>query len=147
MPTTKATIGYLATFSTGNSASPVVYTQMAELKSVKPNLATIPVINATHLQSPNATEEKLPGLILPGTIDISGNHIGDASQLNILALAQARTVFPFKITAPINSGTQVYTIAGSGFIAKYDVGQLEPSVLQEFSATIELTGTITETVV
>jgi tail tube protein len=147
MQATKATIGYLATFQTGDTSSPVNYTQMAELKNIKPNLVTVPVINATHLQSPNATEEKLPGLILPGTIDISGNHIGDTSQLSILALSQTRTVFPFKITAPINKGTQVYTIAGNGFFSKYDVGQLEPNVLAEFSATIEITGTLTETVV
>src|SRR6266702_3718030 len=114
MPATKATIGYLATFSVGNSASPIVYTQMAEVKSIKPNLATIPVIDATHLQSPNATQEKLPGLIAPGTVDISGNFIGDTSQLSILGLAESRAVFPFKITAPVNKGTQTYTLTGSG---------------------------------
>jgi hypothetical protein len=147
MPKTKATIGYLATFFTGDASSPTTYTAMAEVKTIKPNLATIPVINATHLQSPNATEEKLPGLILPGTIDVSGNFIGDTTQLNILALATARTVFPFKITAPINSGTQVYTCVGFGFISKYDNGPLEPSVLNSFTLTIEIAGSITETVV
>jgi hypothetical protein len=147
MPATKATIGYLATFSVGDSASPIGYTPMAEVKSIKPNLATVPVINATHLQSPNATEEKLPGLIMPGTVDITGNFIGDTSQLNILTLAKARTVFPYKITAPINKGTQVYTQTGSGFISKYDNGPLEASVLNAFTMTIEIAGDITETVV
>src|SRR6266851_1901871 len=118
MPATKATIGYLATFSIGDTSSPISYTEMAELKHIKPNLTTVPVINATHLKSPNATEEKLPGLILPGTVDISGNFIGDASQLQILALSKTRTVFPFKITAPINKGAQTYTLTGSGFISK-----------------------------
>jgi hypothetical protein len=147
MPATKATIGYLGTFSIGDTASPVVYTQVAECKTIKPNLATIPVINATHLLSPNATEEKLPGLIMPGTIDISGNFIGDTSQLNILTLAKARTVFPFKMTAPVNKGTQVYTFAASGFVSKYDVGPIEPSALNAFALTIEIAGDFTETVV
>jgi hypothetical protein len=146
MPTTKATIGYLATFSTG-SGSPTSYTQMAEVKSIKPSIATIPAIDATHLLSPNATEEKLPGLIKPGTVEISGNFIGDSSQLNILALAESRDVFPFKITAPINSGTQVYTCTGTGFVSKYENGPLEPSKLNEFSLSMEITGTVTETVV
>jgi hypothetical protein len=146
MPATKATIGYLATFSVGDSASPIGYTAMAEVKSIKPNLATIPVVNATHLQSPNATEEKLPGLIMPGTIELSGNFIGDTTQLNILTLAKARTVFPFKITAPVNKGTQTYTLTGTGFISKYDNGPLEPSALNAFTMTMEIAGDLTEAV-
>lgn len=146
MPATKATIGYLATFSTGSNASPIVYTQVAELKSIKPSIATIPVIDATHLLSPNATEEKLPGLIKPGTVDITGNFTGDASQLAILGLAEARTVFPFKITAPTNSGTQTYTLTGTGFISKYEHDSLEPSKLHDFTMSMEITGAVTEVV-
>ncbi|HEV8189441.1 MAG TPA: phage tail tube protein [Pyrinomonadaceae bacterium] len=145
---TKASIGYLATFAIANPAvSPLDYVQMAEVKSIKPSIASIPSIDATHLQSPNATEEKLPGLIKPGTVEMSGNFIGDTSQLSILGMAESRSVFPFKITAPINSGTQVYTLSGEGFVSKYDTGPFEPSKLTEFTMTIELTGTVTETVV
>jgi hypothetical protein len=146
MPATKATIGYESIFYTGDAMSPVGYTAMAECKSIKPNLITVPVIDATHLLSPNATEEKLPGLIKPGTVDITGNFIGDATQLNIQTLAAARTVFPFKTTSPVNSGTQVYTITGTGFISKYDVGPFEPSKLIEFALSIEVTGSFTQDV-
>jgi len=145
MPPTKATIGYESTFSVG-SGSPTTYVQMAEVKSIKPSIATIPAIDATHLLSPNATEEKLPGLIKPGTIELMGNFTGDASQLNILTLAEARTVFPFKITGPVDSDTQVYTLTGTGFISKYDNGPFEPSKLIEFAMTMEITGTVTEAV-
>jgi len=147
MPATKANIGYLSTFSVGSPASPIVYSQMAEIKSIKSSIASIPVVDATHLQSPNATEEKLPGLISPGTVDITGNFTGDASQLTILTLAQGRTVFPFKITAPVNKGTQLYTLTGVGFISKYDVGPFEPSTLGEFTLSMEIAGAVTETVV
>jgi hypothetical protein len=146
MPATRAVIGYLATFSIGSNASPVVYTPTLEIKSITPNLATIPVIDATNLQSPNATEEKLPGLIKPGTVDIVGSFIGDTTQLAILPLAEARTVFPFKITAPVNSGTQTYTLTGTGFISKYDHDAIEPSKIQDFKMSMEITGTITEAV-
>lgn len=142
---TQATIGYQSTFAIG-SGSPTTYTQMAECKSIKPNLITVPVIDATHLLSPNATEEKLPGLIKPGTIDISGNFIGDTTQLSIATLAAARTVFPFKTTSPVNSGTQVFTISGQGFISKYDPGPFEPSKLVEFALSIEISGAFTQTV-
>lgn len=146
MPATKASIGYGAIFYTGNSASPTTYTAMAEVKSIKPAIATIPAIDATHLLSPNATEEKLPGLIKPGTFEVSGNFIGDTSQLNILTLAEARTVFPFKMTAPIDSDTQVYTCTGTAFVSKYENGPFEPSKLAEFALTLEITGTVTEAV-
>lgn len=140
MPATQAAIGYLGTFSVGDTASPITYTQVSELKMVKPNLATVPVIDATHLQSPNATEEKLPGLIKPGTIDITGNFTGDATQLAILTSMAARTVYPFKITWKTGSGLLTATITGFGFFSKYDPGSIEPSKLVEFSASIEITG-------
>lgn len=143
---TQAAIGYLATFAVG-AGSPVSFTEMLEIKSIKNSVATIPAIDATHLQSPNATEEKLPGLIKPGTVDITGNFIGDATQLNILTLAKARTVFEFKITAPVNSGTQVYTATGECFISKYENGPFEPSKVSEFMMTVEISGAVTETVV
>jgi hypothetical protein len=108
----KANTGYKATFSVGDSASPTDYTQMAELASIKPSNFSIPAIDTTHLQSPNATEEMIPGLIKPGTIALSGNFTGDTSQLNISQLAQTQSVFPWKITSPINKGTQVYTAIG-----------------------------------
>ena len=146
MASTKATIGYLSEFFIGDSSSPVNYPSMLEVKSIKQNTMSVPVIDATHLLSPDATEEKLPGLIKPGTVDISGNFIGDTTQLNILALAKARTVFPFKVTAPVNKGTQTYTATGNGFISKYDNGPFEASKLGEFAMSMEITGTITETV-
>lgn len=147
MAATQATIGYLGTFSIGNNASPVVYTAMLEIKTIKPSLYTVPAVDATHLLSPNATEEKLPGLIKPGTVSITGNFIGDTTQLNISTLAQARTVFSWKITAPVNSGTQVWTVTALGFISRYDHDSVEPSKVHDFMMDLEIAGNITETVV
>jgi hypothetical protein len=146
MPATQAVIGYESIFYVGDSSSPIGYTALAEVKSIKPALMTVPAIDATHLLSPNATEEKLPGLIKPGTNEMMGNFIGDASQLNIATLAKARTVFPWKITSPIQSGTKTYTATGNGFFSKYETGPFEPSKLVEFAATIEITGEFIETV-
>jgi hypothetical protein len=139
MAATKANIGYGAIFSIDG-------VPVAECKTVKTSLFTVPSIDATHLLSPDSTEEKIPGILKPGTAELGGNFIGDASQLNIQTLARAFTVFPFTITAPINSRTQTYTVSGNGFISKYDTGPFEISKLIEFMATIEITGTITETV-
>ncbi len=140
MAATQATIGYGTIFSING-------TPMLEVKTIKTALFTVPSIDATHLLSPDATEEKLPGIIKPGTAEIGGNFIGDATQLAIQTLARARTRFDFSIASPINSGTQTYTVSGQGFVGKYDTGPFEVSKLIEFAMTLELTGTITETVV
>jgi hypothetical protein len=143
----KANTGYKATFGIGDNASPIDYTIMAELASIKPSNFSIPAIDTTHLQSPNATEEMIPGLIKPGTIALSGNFTGDASQLNISARAQTQSIFPWQIQSPINKGTQVYTATGIGFISKYETGPFEPNKKIDFAADIQITGNITETVV
>jgi hypothetical protein len=146
MGQSKATTGYLAAFYVGDTSSPIDYTQMAELASIKPSNFSIPSIDTTHLQSPNATEEMLPGLIKPGTIALTGNFTGDASQLNISTLAQSQTVFPWKVTSKINKGTQTYTVTGYGFIAKYETGPFESNKKIDFAADVQITGNITETV-
>jgi hypothetical protein len=146
MAQSRATIGYLSTFSVGDDNSPIGYTEMLEVKSITPNFFTVPVVDATHLKSPNATSEKKPGLIMPGTIEVTGNFIGDATQLQILTLAEARTVFPFKFTEPVDDSTKVYTATGNGFISAYGHNAIQPSSLGEFRMTMEITGTITEDV-
>jgi hypothetical protein len=148
-PTTvasKATTGYQSQLLIGTVASPLSYNALAELKSFKPNLISVPDVPTTHLLSPSNTEEMIPAMIKPGTIDVSGNFIGDSSQLAITALAQAQTVFAFKATAPMQSGTKTYTLTGVGFINKYETGPFEINKGIEFSASIQMTGTYTEAV-
>lgn len=147
MAKTRATIGYLGELFIGDSSSPTNYTSMLEVISIKPALMTVPVINATHLKSPNATEEKIPGLIMPGTMEAEVHFIGDTTQLNIATLARGRTVFPYKFTAPVDNGTKVYTCIGNGFISKYEHGSIEASGIHNASLTMELAGDFTETVV
>lgn len=141
MSATKATIGYLGTFNLGSPLAPVL-----EIKHIAINGLTIPAIDATHLLSPNATKEKLPGIIDPKDIEITGNFVGDATQLAFLTNAQARTVFAWSVTAKVNSNTQTYTLSGTGFVADYGHGAIEVDKVHEFTAKIEITGTLTEAV-
>jgi hypothetical protein len=146
MSASQATTGYLAAFFTGSVASPISYTQVAELKSIKPNILTVGEVDVTHLQSPNATEEVIPGLIKTGTVEIGGNFTGDASQTALSALANARTVFAWKITAPVASGAKTYTATGMGFLTKWDTGPVENNKATEFAATLKITGAVLEAV-
>jgi hypothetical protein len=136
-----ATTGYLAQLLIG---SPL--TAVAELKSFKCNWASVPDVPTSTLLSPNNTEEMLPGMIKPGTIELSGNFTGIASQLAITPLMQAQTVFAFEIKASMQSAAKTYTGTGQGFVNKYEVGAFENNKPTEFSATIQMTGTYVEAV-
>ena len=76
----------------------------------------------------------------PGTIEISGNWLGDSSQTALSDLAQAGTVAAWKITAPVQGLTKTFTATGSGFVTKFDVGPFEKNKPQEFTATVQMTG-------
>lgn len=146
-PTTvasKATTGYLATLLIGSVASPLSYNVVSEIKTFHPHPISVPDVPTSHLLSPNNTEEMIPGMIKPGTIDIGGNFLGDASQLVITALAQAQTIFGFQIKGAVQSSGKTYTLTGTGFINKYEVGPFENNKAIEFSASIQMTGTYTE---
>ena len=142
MPTysSSANTGYLATFLTGSAASPPVYTAVAECATITVPRYTVPDINVTHLLSPNTTEELVPGLLMPGKIAITGNFIGDATQLALDTLAQGQTIFPFQITVPVQKRAKTATISGYGFMTKNEIGPIEPNRKLDFSIEIQMTG-------
>ena len=148
-PTTyasQANAGYLSLFRIGTLASPPVYSSIAEIKSFSADPISMPEIDTTHLLSVANTEEFVPGMIKPGKVEFSGNFIGDTTQLNITTLAQAQTIFPFQIVAPVQRNTKTYTFQGFGFISSYKTGPFENNKAIEFSASIQLTGAYTEAV-
>src|SRR6267154_2277697 len=113
MAASKARLGYGSKFYTGDTASPIGYTLLSEIAIINFADYTVAEVDVTHLLSPNTSEESIPGLLKPGTIERTGNYSGDASQQNTDALAVAQTVFPWKITAPA-SGALVLTFSHPG---------------------------------
>jgi hypothetical protein len=149
IPTTvasKANTGYGAQFSIGSVASPLSYTAVSECKSIKNNGNTVNVIETSHLLSPLNTEEMIPGMIKPGTIDVSGNFIGDTSQLSFNLIAQAQSIIAWKYTAPCNNRTQTYTCVGTGFVVKSANGPLSNTEANGYDLSLQITGPYTETV-
>ena len=67
-----ANSGYGATFAVG-TGSPLNYAVVSEIASIFKKNFTVPPIDVTHLRSPNATEEMFPGIIKPGTVEMTGN--------------------------------------------------------------------------
>lgn len=142
MSATQAVIGYSSKFYTGVAGSPITYTAVAEVNQIDLQDYTVSEIDATHLTSPSATEEVIPGLVKTGSIDIMGNYIGDTTQQAVDTLAAARTVFPFKLTTPA-SGSTTLTVTGTGFFTKMQKGPIEPNKKTEFKATLKVTGVLT----
>jgi len=82
----------------------------------------------------------------PGTIELTGNYTGAASQQTLNTLGQGRTIFPFKIDGPMGDGTNIYTVTGTCFVTKLSKGPFDAKKKIDFSATLQVTGTFTETV-
>ena len=145
MAASKARLGYGSKFYTGDTASPIGYTLLSEIAIINFADYTVAEVDVTHLLSPNTSEESIPGLLKPGTIELTGNYTGDASQQNIDVLAVAQTVFPWKITAPA-SGALVLTITGSGYITKKETGPFEANKKNDFKVAVRVSGAISYSV-
>src|SRR4051812_28853143 len=136
----KAQLGYGSTFSMG-AGSPVVYTAISEIGSISFADYTVSEIDVTNLGSPNTTEESIPGMLKPGTIEMTGNYIGDTSQQNIDTIAIARTIFPWKITSPAGTAGTL-TVTGYGYIVKKETGPMEPNKKIDFKVSVRVSGAI-----
>lgn len=142
----QAVLGYGSVFNIGTTASgSTSYSAVAEIATINFGGFTVPEVSVTHLQSPNAMEESIPGLLKPGTIELTGNFTADASQQNLTTLGQNRTIFPWQITSPLQSG-KTYTLSGNGFISKLQKGPFDATKKVDFSATIQVSGVFTETI-
>lgn len=137
----KANTGYLAQLILGSPAVAV-----SEIKSFTVDPISMPEVNKSHLLSPNNTEEFSPGMIKPGKVKISGNFIGDASQLQIETLAKAQSEFTFSVVAPVQKNTKTYTGSGSAYFASYTLGPFENNKTIDYMAELQITGTYDENV-
>jgi hypothetical protein len=133
---TGATTGYGATFSVTEGETS---TQIAEVTEIKPSGLTVGEEDVTNLGSPNAHREYIPTLVESGTVEFSGNYIGDTTQQGLETLARARTVFPFSFAFLLKSG-KVETRTGTGFITKYNPGDVVKDKVISFSCTLRITG-------
>lgn len=102
MAATNAMIGYGSLFeiSTDNGVS---WDEIAEVYDITPPSDTIDVIDATHMQSPNATREFILGLNDPGECSFEMNFIpGSNADETIQAVRNARERVKCRITWPNN---------------------------------------------
>lgn len=129
MAETQAALGYGSVFavSTDDGAT---YVDLAEVSDITPPSSTIAMVDATHMQSPNADREFVIGLNDPGEASFSMNFIpGSAADLKIQSVKAARARVKCRITYP-NGITWTF----SGLLMTY-----EPAVPTEDKMTATVT--------
>lgn len=129
MAETQASLGYGSVFavSTDDGAT---YVDLAEISNITPPSATIDMVDATHMQSPNADREFIIGLNDPGSASFDMNFIpGSAADLKIQAVKAARARVKCRITFP-NGVTWTF----SGLLKTY-----EPAVPTDDKMTATVT--------
>ena len=105
---TLALIGFGSKFSI-DPAGGVAFTDLGEVTNITPPSDSVDVIEATHMQSPNATKEYLMGLNDPGTASFELNFVpGSASDLLIQQVRAARIPVNCRVTFP-NAVTWTFT--------------------------------------
>lgn len=112
MSTTNAMIGYGTLLQRGDGATPENFTTVGEVLSITgPNLA-LNIVDATHMESPGATQEFIPGLIDPGTITMNLAFVpSNTTQSNLVTDLKNRTKRNFQIVFP-DTGTTTWSFAG-----------------------------------
>lgn len=131
-----------STLEVGDGASPEVFTAIAEVTNITPGAMSTADIDLTHLLSPNAHKEHLPGLRDTGPFSIDGNWLpenatqsNDASPGGLVYLARTRAVRNFKIVLG-NSGSPAIEWPFRGYINQFQPGQLTIGQKKAFKASI-----------
>ena len=125
----------------GNSASPIVYTTIAEVKTFTGPGGTATVIDVTDLSS--TSKEKRMGLADEGQLSFTINYIpNNTNHAQLRSLRAARTLSNFKIVW--NDGSPASTWTFTGYVLGFAVSGAVDAVI-EANVTIEISGSITET--
>lgn len=140
--------GYGSQLLVGDGASPETFYPIAEVTTITPGAMTTAAITTTHLESPEAHAEKIPGMRDTGAIGLVGNWLPtDPSQSNddgtssppagaggLVFLARTRAVRNFKIKL---SNPQQTEWPIRGFISSFQPGAI--GVDDKVSFTAEIT--------
>ena len=117
---------------------------VAELTSISiPGLERSTIDVTTHDSAGQAMEFIAEGVYDAGEIQCQGNYIaGSAGDDLFIAALTSGTVQDFEIVVKAATGTE--TISGSAIVTAYQPEALEVQGKQQFSATLKVTGPLTQ---
>lgn len=99
MPETNAEIGYGILLKMLTSTGPDVYTTLGQMRDITPSGFSVDMVDATHNESPDATEEVIAGLIRTGETSLQ-IHYDPTSATQALIEAALRVKKTFREVWP-----------------------------------------------
>ena len=125
----------------GDTASPVAYTTIAEIKTFTGPGGSATVIDVTDLSS--TSKEKRMGLPDEGQLSFTINYVPNDTQHALLRTLRAnRTLRSFRIE--FNDGSPASTWTFNAYVLGFAVSGAVDAVI-EANVTLEISGSITET--
>ena len=147
MASTKSFSAKGTVFSFGPaSGSPVVYTTVAEIKTIQFSGGKLDLEDVTNMDSPGAFREQVPTLLSGGDLSLSGNYVsGDAGRAAFNTAYLARTLVSCKVVLPLAPAqtTTGDSFTFEGYISENNV-DLQFDKVSSFSAKVTITGPLTE---
>jgi hypothetical protein len=147
-----AFIGYGTELRVGQGDSPETFVAIADVVSITPGDMTTPVIDKTHLRSPDRHREKLATIRDSGPFTIAGNYRpghgshtvggGDGFDANrsLVSLWRDVTEANFEIELPGDAAgggsPNGIILSFRGVVTKYQIGQIGLDTKVDFTAEI-----------
>lgn len=120
MAETEARIGYGGKFELSTDGG-TTFEELAEVYNITPPSDTVDVIDATHMQSPDATREFILGLRDPGECSMEMNFIpGNDADATLQAVRTARERITARITFPTVGAEAAVTWTFSAILTGYE---------------------------
>lgn len=142
-------IGWDSEFWLGNSETPSVLTQIAEVISIVPPNPQTDAIEATHFKSPNRAREYISGLIEYGEITVGINYIAGSPSDVILTGAQAsgasraaKIVIPTSTASAPNGWAFTFDAIVTGYEKDIPIDDRQTATI-----TLRVAGAVTEAAV
>lgn len=136
--TTNARVGVGATLGLGNSASPTVYTNVAEITNISGPEISVEQVEASTLDSTGGYKEFIPGLKDGGSVSFTMNWTNKASQQSIRNLIGGTSNSKFLITLP-TSPLSRFRFEG---IVESMSWSAEPNAPMTSDVTIKISGAV-----
>lgn len=124
----------------GGTEGAEIFATIAEIRDITLDGRTLELIDATHMESPDASREYIPSLKDSGTIGFTGNYLpGSASQQILETRRAARTRNNYRVIWTNTDGDNTDTFAG--YVVAYNPSANIEDKLS-FSGSIKITSSI-----
>jgi predicted secreted protein len=131
-----AVLGYQTLLKRGNGADPETFTTIGEVLDITGPSSSMDTVEVTNQDSPNNYKEYIAGLLDGGEVSFDCNFTNVASQTNVIADHQNRTLRNFQMVLPL-AGNPTWSF--TGYVTSFDNSQpVQDKITASFS--IKITG-------